>query len=67
MKILSKRFLVIALLTFVILFLMNFLGSNEPDKLLRAIMIGIAGVIGLAIGMRFIYPNQEDNTHQDFD
>lgn len=67
MEILSKKFGIIAILTFIILFGMNYVGSEAPDRLSRALLIGIAGVVGLAIGMKFIYPKKEDDSHPDFD
>ncbi|WP_027377790.1 hypothetical protein [Kaistella palustris] len=67
MNIRSKKYLVIAVITFIILFLMNYLGNTNPDKLERALMTAVAGVIGLTIGMWFVYRNSKDDTHHDFD
>lgn len=67
MDIKSKKFAVIAAITFLILFLMNYLGNDMPDKLERALMTAIAGVIGLTIGMWFVQKNSKDDTHHDFD
>ncbi len=47
---------------------MNFIGSEEPDKLYRALLTAVAGVIGLTIGMWFVYRNRDDGgQHHDFD
>ena len=46
MKIKSKNFLIVALIVFVGVFLMNYLGNNESDKLYRALLNAFAGVIG---------------------
>ncbi len=67
MDIKSKKFAVIAAITFLILFLMNYLGNDMPDKLERALMTAVAGVVGLAIGMWFVHKNSKDDTHHDFD
>ena len=67
MNIKSKKYAIIAALTFIILFLFNNLGNTEPDKLERALMTAGAGVVGLTIGMWFVYRNSKDDTHHDFD
>ena len=67
MNIKTTRFAVIAAITFIILFLFNYIGNDMPDKLERALMTAVAGVIGLTIGMWFVYRNSKDDTHHDFD
>lgn len=67
MNIRSKKFLVIAVITFIILFLMNYIGNTNPDKLERALMTAVAGVVGLTVGMWFVHRNSKDDTHHDFD
>lgn len=67
MDIKSTRFLLIAALTFIILFLMNYIGNNNADKIETALMTAVAGVIGLTIGMWFVHRNSKDDTHHDFD
>lgn len=67
MDIKSPKFLLVAAVTFIILFLMNYLGNDLPDKLSRALLIAVAGVAGLTIGMWFVHRNSKDNTHHDFD
>ncbi len=67
MDIKSKKFAIIAAITFLILFLMNYLGNDMPDRLERALMTAVAGVIGLTIGMWFVHRNSKDDTHHDFD
>ncbi|MGV8914002.1 MAG: hypothetical protein ACOH1X_01000 [Kaistella sp.] len=67
MNIRSKKYALVAAITFIILFLMNYLGNTNPDKLERALMTAIAGVIGLTIGMWFVYRNSKDDTYHDFD
>ncbi len=67
MNIRSKKYAVVALATFIILFLMNYLGNTSPDKIENALMTAVAGVIGLTIGMWFVHRNSKDDTHHDFD
>ncbi len=67
MNIKSTKFAVIAVISFIILFLMNYLGNPAPDKLSRALMTAVAGVIGLTIGLWFVERNKKDDTHHDFD
>ncbi|WP_332033824.1 hypothetical protein [Kaistella sp.] len=67
MDIKSKKFMVVAVITFLILFLMNYIGNDMPDRLERALMTAVAGVVGLTIGMWFVYKNSKDDTHHDFD
>ena len=61
MNIKSPKFLIVAAVTFIILFLMNYIGSQEVDKLSRALLTAFAGVVGLTIGMWFVYKNKDDN------
>lgn len=67
MDIKSKKFMVVGVITFLILFLMNYIGNDLPDRLERALMTAVAGVIGLMIGMWFVHKNSKDDTHHDFD
>lgn len=67
MNIKSTQYLIVATITFIILFLMNYLGNDLPDRLERALMTAVAGVVGLTIGMWFIYRNKNDDTKHDFD
>lgn len=67
MDIKSKKFMVVGVITFLILFLMNYIGNDLPDRLERALMTAVAGVIGLTIGMWFVHKNSKDDTHHDFD
>ena len=67
MNIKSTRFAVIAAITFIILFLFNYIGTTQPDKIERALMTAVAGVAGLTIGMWFVHKNSKDDTHHDFD
>ncbi|HAI80481.1 MAG TPA: hypothetical protein DCL65_05550 [Chryseobacterium sp.] len=67
MDIKSKKFMVVAAITFLILFLMNYIGNDMPDRLERALMTAVAGVVGLTIGMWFVHKNSKNDTHHDFD
>lgn len=68
MKLFGKNHIIICVITFVILFLMNYLGNNQADKLERALMIAGAGVIGLSIGLVIMNKGKDDKTPpQNFD
>lgn len=68
MKLFGKNHLIISAITFAILFLMNYLGNNETDKLERALMIAGAGVIGLSLGLVIMNRVKDDKTPpQNFD
>lgn len=68
MKLFGKNHIIICVITFVILFLMNYIGNNQADKLQTALMIAVAGVIGLSIGLVIMNKGKNDKTPpQDFD
>jgi hypothetical protein len=67
MNIKSTRFLIIVTITFIILFLMNYIGNDQPDRVQRGLMTAVAGSVGLTIGMWFVHKNSKDDTHHDFD
>ncbi|WP_326982738.1 hypothetical protein VUJ46_21700 [Chryseobacterium sp. MYb264] len=68
MKLFGRNHIIISLITFGILFLMNFLGNDQPDKLERALMTAGAGVIGLSIGLFILNKGKNDkNPPQNFD
>ena len=67
MNIKSTKFAVVAVLTFIILFLFNYVGNEMPDRVERALMTAAAGVGGLTIGMWFVHRNSKDDTYHDFD
>lgn len=60
MEIKSLKFLIFAIATFIIIFLMNYIGNTQPDKLQTAILNGFGGVLGLLIGM-FIYNRSKND------
>ncbi|CAM3640102.1 hypothetical protein ELBR111191_00535 [Elizabethkingia bruuniana] len=64
----NSKYYVIIVLTFIIVFLMNYIGNDAPDKLSRALMNGGAGAVGIAIGL-IIYQRGKggDNKHHDID
>ncbi|MEA1847356.1 MULTISPECIES: hypothetical protein [Chryseobacterium] len=68
MKLFGKNHLILCAVTFIILFMMNYLGNDQADKLERALMIGAAGVIGLSIGLVIMNKGKDDKTPpQNFD
>lgn len=68
MKVNSLKYAVVAVITFLIVFLMNYIGSDYPDRMERALMTAGAGVVGLTLGMWFLYKNKDDkNPPENFD
>jgi hypothetical protein len=68
MKLFGRNHIIICIITFVILFLMNYLGNDQADKLERALMTAGAGVIGLSIGLFILNKGKNDKTPpQNFD
>ncbi|MEC3876047.1 hypothetical protein [Chryseobacterium salviniae] len=68
MKLFGRNHLILCAITFIILFLMNYLGNDQADKLERALMIGAAGVIGLSLGLLIMNKGKDDKTPpQNFD
>lgn len=68
MEIKSVKFLVVLVITFVIVFLMNYIGNTQPDKLQRALLNGLGGMVGLTIGMMIYYRSKNDQSGpQHFD
>ncbi|MCS4301416.1 hypothetical protein WH267_20395 [Chryseobacterium sp. MYb328] len=68
MKLFGKNHIIISVITFVILFLMNYLGNDLPDKLQRALLTAFAGVVGLTIGLFILNRGKNDkNPPQNFD
>ena len=62
MEIKSKKFFIVLVITFGIVFFMNYLGNDKPDKLNTAIMNGLGGVVGLTVGMLIYNKNKKDDT-----
>lgn len=68
MKLFGRNHMIILVITFVILFLMNYIGNDLPDKLERALMTAFAGVVGLTIGLFILNKGRNDkNPPQNFD
>lgn len=68
MKLFGKNHILVCVFTFAILFLMNYLGNEEADKIERALMTAAAGVIGLTVGLFIMNKGKNDkNPPQNFD
>lgn len=68
MEIKSVKFLVVLVITFVIVFLMNYIGNTQPDKLQSALLNGLGGMVGLTIGMMIYNQSKNDQSGpQHFD
>lgn len=68
MKLKSLRFTLVILLTFIIIFLMNYIGNSKPDALQSALLNGFSGAVGLFLGMLIFNKAKKDSTKPpDFD
>ncbi|MGB4447370.1 MAG: hypothetical protein WBI92_04960 [Cloacibacterium sp.] len=68
MELKSVKFLVVLVITFVIVFLMNYIGNTQPDKLQSALLNGLGGMVGLTIGMMIYNRSKNDQSGpQHFD
>lgn len=69
MKLFGKSHIIFSAITFIIIFLMNYLGNERDDKISTAILNASAGVIGLGIGLFILYKGKNNNTdkHENFD
>lgn len=68
MKLFGKTHIIISIITFIIIFLMNYIGNSLPDRLSTALMNAAAGVVGLSVGMFILYKAKDkDNNHHEFD
>ncbi|MDY3547504.1 hypothetical protein PG291_02690 [Riemerella anatipestifer] len=64
----NPKFYLIVIITFIVIFLMNYLGNSDaPDQLERALMNGAAGAIGITIGLWIWNKNKNDDTKHNFD
>jgi len=64
MNLKNPKYILIAAITFLIVFLMNYIGNDATDKLPRALMTAFAAVIGLGIGM-WIYNKRDQNDERN--
>lgn len=67
MKLFGTKHVILCVITFAILFAMNYLGNDLPDKLERALLTAVAGVVGLSIGIFILYKAKDDKPHDNFD
>ena len=67
MKLFGKTHIILSIITFAILFLMNYLGNDSADKLSRALLNAVAGAIGLSIGAFILYKNRGGSPPDKFD
>lgn len=69
MELKGKKLYISMLVTFILVFLMNYIGNSEaPDRMERALLTGFGGALGLGIAFWFMGRKQKkDDTHPDFD
>lgn len=67
MNIKSGKYWIFAAITFAIVFLMNYIGNSADDRLSSALLNAAAGVVGLTIGVWFLYKHKDGGPPQDFD
>ncbi len=60
----NPKYIVFGIITFIIIFLMNYLGSDTPDKLSRALLTAFAAVVGLGAGL-WIYSKRDQNDERN--
>lgn len=64
MKLTLTKYILIGIITFVIIFLMNYIGSDYPDKLYRAFLTASVSVVGLGVGL-WIYSKRDQNDERN--
>lgn len=66
-KIFNIKYFGIAAAVFTVLFLMNYIGNDNPDKMERAVLTGLGGVAGLTVWMIFFNKSKDNDPPQNFD
>lgn len=64
MNLKNPKYILIAIITFVIIFLMNYIGNDAPDKLYRATLTASVSVVGLMVGL-WIYSKRDQNDERN--
>ena len=68
MKPFGMRHIIVSIITFAIIFAMNYIGNDLPDRLGRAALNAVAAVVGLGIGIFVLYrAKKNDQPYDDFD
>lgn len=60
----NPKYILIAAITFIIIFLMNYIGNDLPDRLYRALLTASVSVVGLGIGL-WIYNKRDQNDERN--
>ncbi|WP_018675564.1 hypothetical protein [Riemerella columbina] len=63
----NSKFYIIVIITFIIVFLMNYIGSDAPDRLYRALLTALGGAVGISVGLWIWHKNKDDSSTQHFD
>lgn len=67
MNLKNPKYILTGVITFTIVFLMNYIGSDYPDKLSRALLTAGAAVIGLGVGMWIFNKRDQNDERNNFD
>lgn len=67
MNLKNPKYILAGVLTFAIIFAMNYIGSDYPDRLSRALMTAFAAVIGLGVGMWIFNKRDQNDERNNFD
>jgi len=60
----NPKYIVFGIITFIIIFLMNYLGSDTPDKMYRAVLTASVSAVCLIIGL-WIYSKRDQNDERN--
>ena len=63
----NPKYILFGVITFIIIFLMNFLGNDAPDKLYRALLTAGVSAVCFIIGLMIYNKMGDKKDHQDFD
>ena len=60
----NPKYILIAAITFIIIFLMNYIGNDSPDKMYRAVLTASVSAVCLIIGL-WIYSKRDQNDERN--
>lgn len=60
----NPKYILFGIVTFIIVFLMNYIGNDAPDKLYRAILTASVSAVAFIIGL-WIYDRRDKNDERN--